>query len=83
MHEDSRELLEFMPFVGQAGISRSDLQELTGMTSEALQNAIGELASRSILIVRGSVLKGRLYGVHRLTISFVRSEIVGWDDFTG
>ena len=53
-----------------------------GLDEAAFWPAVQELRARSLLEVRGSLDEKR-YGIHRLTQSFVRTEIAHWPDKEG
>lgn len=77
LDEACRRLLKAMPLVGDAGATADYLQALSGLDRDRLWQAIYELRRRSLLEVRGSLHEKR-YGIHRLTDSFLRTEIVHW-----
>lgn len=77
LDEACRRLLKAMPLVGDTGATADYLQALSGLDPDDLWQAIYELRRRSLLEVRGSLHEKR-YGIHRLTDSFLRTEIVHW-----
>lgn len=71
-----------MPLVSETGATLDYLQALSGLGEEQLWPALHELRQRSLLEVRGSLHEKR-YGIHRLTDSFLRTEIVHWPEGDG
>ncbi|MDT8304435.1 MAG: NB-ARC domain-containing protein [Anaerolineae bacterium] len=78
LNEPAKALLQAMPLVSEDGASDDYLQALSGLSDDAFWPALQELRARSLIEVRGTLDEKR-YGVHRLTETFVRTEIVGWD----
>lgn len=76
---DARTLLEMMPVAAGGGIVQEQMLAVSGLDKGQLRRAIHELSSRSLLEVRGSVAQRR-YSIHRLTDTFLRSEIIHWPD---
>lgn len=70
-------LLESMPLVSHTGALPEQLQAQSGLSAAELWLAIQELASRSLLEVRGTFQTKR-YGIHQLTRTFLHTEIIGW-----
>ncbi|VAW34255.1 hypothetical protein MNBD_CHLOROFLEXI01-268 [hydrothermal vent metagenome] len=68
-------ILTIMPLAPEAGMSPKQLLTYTALSKEALWPAINELASRSLLEVRGTVWE-RHYGIHHLTKTFILSQII-------
>ncbi|MDX1663356.1 MAG: NB-ARC domain-containing protein [Candidatus Promineifilaceae bacterium] len=77
LSEPARTLLQAMPLVSESGGEPEYLQAISGLDEEAFWPALSELRSRSLLEVRGTLADKR-YGVHRLTETFVRTEIIHW-----
>jgi hypothetical protein len=71
-----------MPLVAESGGEPAYLQAVSGLAGGDFWLAVQELRDRSLLEVRGALDEKR-YGIHRLTHSFVRSEIVHWPDDDG
>lgn len=71
--ENARKLLITLLTAAELGALPSQLQAISGLSEAALWSAIAELASRSLLEIRGTSWKKR-YGVHRLTESFLRTK---------
>ncbi len=76
---EGRALLQAMLLVGEAGAAFEHLQAISQLTEAQLGTAIRDLATRSLLEVRGGISAKR-YGIHRLTETFLRTEIVGWPE---
>jgi hypothetical protein len=76
----AKALLQAMPLVSEAGASDDYLQALSGLSADDFWPALQELRARSLVEVRGTLDEKR-YGVHRLTETFVRTEIVGWNPY--
>lgn len=77
LSDDARSLLQAMPLVAEAGGLPEQIQAISGLSEEAFWPAVTELVSRSLLEVRGTVQERR-YGIHRLTETFLRTEIINW-----
>lgn len=78
LSKNSRELLEAMPLIGEQGGTVEQMQAISGLVEERpFWAAVRELAGRSLLEVRGDAWERR-YGIHGLTESFLRSEIIRW-----
>ncbi len=75
LSESAKTLLTIMPLAPEDGMSPDQLVTFSKLSKEALWPAINELASRSLLEVRGSVWE-RLYGIHHLTKTFIQSQII-------
>ncbi|MCA9974749.1 MAG: hypothetical protein KC413_03330 [Anaerolineales bacterium] len=72
-------LLEMMPMAAGVGVQPEQMQAMSGLSAQQLWPAIAELINRSLLEVRGTIWERR-YGIHRLTESFLRTEIIHWPD---
>ena len=72
-------LLEMMPMAAGMGATPEQLQAMSGLDESALWTAIGELVNRSLLEVRGTAWERR-YTIHRLTESFLFTEIIRWPE---
>lgn len=79
LHPEAQSLLEAMPLVGEAGGSQEQLQAITKLSDAQLWQAIQELSTRCLLELRGTVWERR-YGIHRLTETFLNTEVIGWND---
>jgi hypothetical protein len=78
LSDDARTLLQAMPLVSEAGALPEQLLAISGLGEAAMWPAVTELVSRSLLEVRGTVQERR-YGIHRLTETFLRAEIIDWE----
>lgn len=78
LNEAARTLLQAMPLVAEAGAEPEYLQAMTGLDGTQFWPAVEELRRRSLLEVRGGLHEKR-YGIHRLTETFLRTEIIHWD----
>jgi len=76
--DDARSLLQAMPLVSETGALPEQLLAISGLSDASLWPAVTELVSRSLLEVRGTVQERR-YGIHRLTETFLRTEIINWE----
>lgn len=79
LSENGRLLLEMMPMAADIGMSPEQMMAVSGLNEQALWAAIFELANRSLLEVRGTTWERR-YGIHRLTETFLRTEIIHWPE---
>lgn len=71
----ARQLLQAMPIVSEAGGQMDYLQTLSGLSDAEFWPALQELRTRSLLEVRGTLQEKR-YGIHRLTETFLHTEII-------
>jgi len=76
---EARSLLQAMPLVGETGGTPDYLQTISNLPTDRFWLALQELRSRSLVEVRGTIQEKR-YGIHRLTESFLRTEIIHWPD---
>jgi hypothetical protein len=72
-------LLQAMPLITDAGALPEQLQALSGLSEMELWPSISELWSRSLLEIRGALHEKR-YSIHRLTETFLRTEIIHWPE---
>ena len=79
LEQDARDLLQAMPIVADIGATPEYLQNVSGLEEDRLWPAIQELHRRSLLEVRGNLHEKR-YGIHRLTETFLRTEIIHWGE---
>ena len=75
LSDDGRTLLQAMPLVAESGGTPPYLMTVSGLAREKLWPAIHELHGRSLIEVRGTIQEKR-YGIHRLTNSFLCTEII-------
>jgi hypothetical protein len=76
---EARSLLQAMPLVGETGGLPDYLQVISKLSDDRFWPALRELRTRSLLEVRGTIRQKR-YGVHRLTETFLRTEIINWPE---
>jgi hypothetical protein len=74
-----QQLLQAMPLVAESGALPGQMMAMSGLTEAQLWPAVTELFSRSLLEVRGNV-RERRYSIHRLTETFLRTEIIDWPE---
>jgi len=77
--ENGKALLKMMSMTAGVGMKPEQMQAMSGLTAQELWPAIAELVNRSLLEVRGTTWERR-YGIHHLTESFLRTEIIHWPD---
>ncbi|MEM7111045.1 MAG: NB-ARC domain-containing protein [Chloroflexota bacterium] len=77
LDEAAQMLLITMGVVGPAEADEPHLLELSGLPEEQFQTALETLNQYSLLETRGT-LQTRLYGIHRLTETFLQTDIIGW-----
>jgi hypothetical protein len=80
--EDGRLLLQTMPLVSGDGATLDYLKDISKLEDNRLWAAIAELRGRSLLDVWGDLNQKR-YGIHPLTKSFLKTEIIHWSDEDG
>lgn len=76
---NAQTLLQAMPLVAEAGALPDYLLVMSGLTETQFWPAIQELRNRSLLEIRGNMREKR-YGIHRLTETFLRTEIIHWPE---
>jgi hypothetical protein len=79
LSQEARSLLQAMPLVAESGGQPDYLQQISGLPADRFWPALQELRNRSLLEVRGSIHEKR-YGIHRLTETFLRTEIIHWEE---
>lgn len=79
LSETGQMLLQAMPLVAESGALPGQMMAMSGLTEGQLWPAVTELFARSLLEVRGTV-RERRYSIHRLTETFLRTEIIDWPD---
>jgi hypothetical protein len=75
---NAQTLLQAMPLAAEAGARPEQMRAMSGLDEADFWPAVAELVSRSLLEVRGTIHERR-YGIHRLTASFLLSEIIEWE----
>lgn len=76
---NARKLLKAMPLVAESGGTPNYLQRLSDLSELQLWPALQELRNRSLLEVRGTTQE-KQYGIHRLTETFLHTEIIHWPE---
>ncbi len=74
-----RRLLRAMPLVAESGGSVEQIRAITALDDIELWPAMNDLVNRSLLELLGTTWERR-YGVHRLTASFLQTNINHWDE---
>ena len=75
LSDRAHSLLLAMPLVARAGAHPEQLQEVTGLVDAQFWLAVQELRKRSLLEVQGNI-RERRYGIHRLTETFLNTEVL-------
>jgi hypothetical protein len=73
----ARTLLQAMPLVAESGALPEYMRAITSLTEAELWPALQELRNRSLLEAQGTV-QAKRYGIHRLTETFLQTEIIHW-----
>ena len=79
LSEEGQSLLQAMPLVAETGALPAQLMAFSDLDETTLWPALTELVSRSLMEVRGTMHERR-YGIHRLTETFLRTEIIHWPE---
>jgi hypothetical protein len=74
---DAQALLQAMPLVAEPGALPEQMQAISGLEEARFWPAVHQLFARSLLEVRGTIYEKR-YSIHRLTETFLHTEIVDW-----
>ncbi len=74
-----RLLLQSMPLIAETGGTLTQLKAISGLADHELWPAINELVNRSLIELRGTTWD-QSYGIHRLTGSFLQTNINRWED---
>jgi len=70
-------LLLAMPLAAASGALPEQMLAFSGLDETVFWTAVRELTARSLLEVQGTIQERR-YGIHRLTDTFLQTEIIGW-----
>ena len=73
-----RNLLRAMPLVAESGGTVAQLRKISDFDDANLWPAINELVNRSLLELLGTTWDRR-YGIHRLTASFLQTNVNRWE----
>jgi hypothetical protein len=79
LSEEARSLLQAMPLIASSGALPQQIRAISELSESAFWPAVSELISRSLLEITGTIHERR-YGIHRLTETFLRTEIIGWSE---
>ena len=79
LSENGRSLLEMMFSADEMGYDAEDLRDFSTLTGGTLWDAVDELIERS-LMEKSDDLENSLYSIHRLTTSFLQTEIIHWPE---
>ena len=71
----AQQLLQAMPLVAATGALPAQMQAMSGLDEGEFWTAVHELTARSLLQVQGNIQERR-YGIHRLTETFLHTEII-------
>jgi hypothetical protein len=82
LSEAGKALLQAMPLAAGSGARPEQMQAMSGLSDDSFWAALTELTSRSLLEVRGTTQERR-YGIHRLTETFLHTEIIHWPEEAG
>lgn len=82
LSEPAKILLLVMPLIADKGGSVDYLKRISRLDDGAFWPALQELRRRSLLEVRGTINE-RKYGVHRLTATFLKLDILKWEQQPG
>jgi hypothetical protein len=79
LSQPAQMMLEMMPLASGIGIRPAQMQAMSGLPDEKFWPAVTELANHSLLEIHGSIWERR-YSIHRLTESFLHTEIIHWPE---
>lgn len=82
LSEEGKALLQAMPLAAGSGARPEQMQAMSGLSDDSFWAALRELTARSLLEVRGTTQERR-YGIHRLTETFLQTEIIHWPEEPG
>ena len=77
LNNSAKSLLLAMPLVAQSGGTIEVIQQIAEVPTDQFLVCLNELFRLSLLEVRGTVREKR-YGIHRLTESFLKTDILGY-----
>lgn len=77
LSEEAQMVLELMPMIAGIGARPEQIAAITHFEPARLWPTITELVNRSLLEVQGTPWERR-YAIHRLTESFLKTEIIHW-----
>lgn len=76
---DAQKLLQAMPLIADVGALPDQMRAISNLPESSFWPAVSELIARSLLEIRGTIHERR-YGIHRLTETFLRTEIIKWSE---
>jgi hypothetical protein len=79
LSQEGQQLLQAMPLVAVSGALPDQMMAMSSLAEKQFWPAVTELFSRSLLEVHGDV-RERRYSIHRLTETFLRTEIIDWPE---
>ncbi len=77
LSEDARRVLAIMPLVAESGGGLAQIGDLSELDEESLAVALTQLVRLCLVDVRG-IVEARRYSIHRLTESFLLTEVLKW-----
>ena len=77
LDEDAQEVLINMPLFAQSGADFASIERVSEVTGSRLLDALERLVMLSLVNVGGG-LQARRYSIHRLTETFLLTDIIGW-----
>lgn len=77
LSEEAQMVLELMPMIAGIGARPEQIAAISHFEPARLWPTISELVNRSLLEVQGTPWERR-YAIHRLTESFLKTEIIHW-----
>lgn len=77
LDEPTQRLLIGMIQASDYGVTFENIQASSGLSKQTLAAALQALYNRSLVEPRGTI-EERRYGIHRLTLSFLQTDIVPW-----
>lgn len=77
--EKAKKLLKVMPLVVETGATIEFLQRVSGMDENEIWPLLSELKSRSLVESRGGLMERR-FTIHKVTSTFLQTEIINWNN---
>lgn len=77
LDDDGQEVLLTMPLFAQTGADFAGIERVSEVKGARLLDTLERLAMLSLITVGGD-LRARRYSIHRLTETFLSSEVIGW-----
>lgn len=79
LSDNARLVLQSMAMISEEGTDLAHLAGISRLEESATRAAIQELTGRSLLEVQSNG-DSKKYGVHRLTRTFINTDVIGWRD---